>query len=526
MNSLDELFNGLDSTTLDPCDVICEAYEDCKAVGVNLTHSLINARNLSNRIVGDYNLNCKQAEIRCLQEGGTQSDYSFYEEAASEGAIGKLRAIINRIIEFWRDLCRKISLQVRTKLCGAQAKTTVKRMKKEVQLNPGLAQKQVQAPDITSALSVISQYRKYADLNDAKLVKGLFSTSELKGFGATVVDFAKAFQNATVGAAATCVITVAGLILAIEQEMDKLPIYVGNLEQSQSHILDRLSQTVSDETAVTAAAALQEAANFRVQLGKQELETHMKYLADLIKLAKEQLLNAKGKGTINVNVTESGDDPIGSEGFISDINSILGDTGSEYFTEGANIDATKIFAEMKKDYAAFMKDCKKAYRDGNYPEAKKKLAGAVRTLDKAISNIDALEGDNTTSILLGAVARAILSSLKATLLGAVTFGIGSLASMINDSYKQIDGIKEDIDNKGGYTGSAMNSYIRTFKGSITRMKKACAKMSEKINEAEKAAKVEESWNFAGYEDDEDASYYTEGANNEDTFLDDLLNDIF
>lgn len=341
MDSLDALFNDLESATKDPCDIICEACEEYKGTALGYARALMNAQLLSNEIGRDFKLNLKQAELHCLQCGGTQDDYMLYEDAAEQGAIGKLRAIIAQIIQFWADLCRKTMQIIKTKICTAQAKAAVKKMKNEVRLNSELANKRIQAPDITSALSVIAKYRKLSDINDAKFVRGIFSASPEKGILATVSSFETAFKNATAGAAAVCVLTVGGLIIAIEEEMDKLPRYVTNLETTQSHILDRLSQTISDETAEATTQALQAAMNFRVQLGKQELDTHMTYLKNLISLAKEILANAKGKGDTTINVVESGDEILGVDdiaaildGGLDDMDMLVAESGDT--TQGAD----------------------------------------------------------------------------------------------------------------------------------------------------------------------------------------------
>lgn len=302
------LFDEMDPSVVPPIDLICEAYDEYIGVSLNTARAFANANMLTNTIQRDYELNCMNAELRCLKHGGTADDYAFYEDAAGQGALGKLKSIIDKVIQFWKDLCHKMKMTIQTKICTAQAKKSVGKMKKVLALNPGLGNTKVTAPDMSSALKVISKYRGVCDINNARYIKGILATSQAKGIGATISDFNKAFDKATVGSAATCVLTLTGLVLAIESEMDALPKALGNLEERENVILERLASTVSDRSEVSATAALQAAANFRVQLGKQELDTHMKYLHDLIQIAKEKILNLQGKGTINANVREEAED--------------------------------------------------------------------------------------------------------------------------------------------------------------------------------------------------------------------------
>jgi hypothetical protein len=362
---------------------------------------------------------------------------------------------------------------------------------------PDVANQKITAPDMTGALAVINRYRKGLDKQDAKMIKGLSGRpQEVKGLIATIESFVNSFDTVLGRTAAMTTVTVAGLVAAVEAEMDKLPAYSRNLEASQSHIFKRLSATVSDETAAYAMGALQQSANFRVQLGKQELDTRIKWIHDAVMVLKGKYIEiTTGKAPINVNVKLEDGEELPYDNSYDDMVDMLGELGTngiieesgDAFMEGASAEAFKARFEHGKDYVKSMKTAKKLYRDGKYSEAKAELKNTKKILDNYEKDLNSLD-TTTASTMWGAFVGSILISIKATLAALVTFGIGGIAVTLKEVYDFLE-----VQKKEGCAKAEHNNLILTkSKAALISMRKAVAKMEEKCGVSRK----DESWDEA------------------------------
>lgn len=419
MNELEEMFQKSASELFPSLDVITEGYDDTQKVFTCFDRTCAEAQVLTNNIVRDYGLNCKQIQLKCFKEDGTADDIAFYEDRASQGAIGKMKSIIDKLLTLWADMVRKIKATITTKLCSAEAKAAVKKMKKTLDANPTLRNIKVSAPDITTALSVISKYNGLCKVEDAQYVRSLTGETKVKSIGKLAEDFQKSFKKAITGKAALCTLTIGGLILAIEAEMDKLPSILKEVDMKESTIIKRLGATVSYDTEVGSVAALQQAANFRVQLGKQELETHCQYLHDMVTKAKQAISESlSGKAPIVNNVVEGGE-----ETSMPSVDDYFENSDDEIFDEGANLDARNILKETKSKFTEKCAAIKKMIKAGNYDSAIKECKNAKAILSDADKKIQKLPVDTQT--IIAGYALDDLTGLCKT--------IGSIATVMTTS---------------------------------------------------------------------------------------------
>lgn len=426
MNELEKVFDAASSDVFPTLDVVVEGCDDAYNTLNTYGKTCVQAQVLSNNILRDYELNCKQIRLKCYTEDGTEDDFCFYEEKARNGAVGQLKKILDKIVMLWQDIVRKIKAIITTKICSTTARTAVKKMKKTLDANPKLKTIKVKAPSITTALGVIEGFRRKCNLENTQYVKTLTGVKQVKSIGGLVEDFNKSFGRAIVGKAAVCTLTLAGLIIAIEAEMDKLPSVLEEVDLRETTIIRRLGATVSEDVEVGAAAAFQQAANFRVQLGKQELETHCQYLHNMVQTAKDSISQAlTGKAPILVEDAdneretrmltvdeyfgqdESFDESVAFEGYDFD-------NPDETFDEGANLDARRIFKAFDKETTELGKEISKLNKLGAYSEASKKCDELIKLMDTAESQILAL---NVTpgSIAFGIVVQYLVSMCKVAL---------------------------------------------------------------------------------------------------------------
>lgn len=397
MNELEKLFETASSDVFPSLDVIVEGCSEASAAFDVYGKTCVQAQVLSNNILRDYELNCKQIQLKCYTEGGTDDDFSFYEEKASKGAVGKLKAIFDKIVTLWQDIVRKVKAVVTTKICSTTAKTAVKKMKKTLDTNPKLKTIKVKAPSITTALNVIEGFRKKCNIENTQYVKTLTGTTQVKSIGGLVEDFQKSFGKAIVGKAAVCTLTLAGLIIAIEAEMDKLPTILEEVDLRETTIIKRLGATVSEDVEVGAAAAFQQAANFRVQLGKQELDTHCKYLHDMVQTAKDSISQAlTGKAQILEEDEASG------ENRMLTVEEYFGQ--DESFDEGANADARSILTSVRVEYTKSVQKIKQDIRKGKYDEAAGTCKSCRQLISDAQTKVSSIPANAREAVIGGLIA--------------------------------------------------------------------------------------------------------------------------
>lgn len=95
----------------------------------------------------EYAINCEEAELKVLNEGGTADDLAYLCEEATDGVIKKtidgIKKIFETVIKFIKDLAKKIADFV----TGKTAKDAVDKMEDAVKANPELGKTKVEIPD-------------------------------------------------------------------------------------------------------------------------------------------------------------------------------------------------------------------------------------------------------------------------------------------------------------------------------------------------------------------------------------------
>lgn len=256
----------------------------------------------------ELEINLAKCELKCYQENGTMDDLVYLEEAANDGALGKLKNLLDAIIAAFKEWISSIKTKVLKNIASAEARKTIKTAEKKIKLNPFLAKKKVEINSTTKARSVIDTYKSKVDKFSAKLVvKGVVGEQEMKTLRDTKEAFRLDFKNAIMGKAAVVSITVATLISQLSYEIDKLPSYIDDVEKQHTTVLTKLKGTLSPEAAAACSAATNAAANFRSELAREEVNTAIDGIMGEMRVLKSAVMKAKGNTEVKP-VKESADD--------------------------------------------------------------------------------------------------------------------------------------------------------------------------------------------------------------------------
>lgn len=306
MNGLELLMENENGIEVSQRGFFAEASENLDMLTTGLQKNLNRAQLIVESAERELDLNISNAELKCMKENGTYDDLMYLEDAADEGAATKLKKVIDKIIQMFKDFCTNIRNKVMSKICSAEARKTLSVAEKKIKLNPILSRKKVEVPNIKKSLGVINKYKSKCDKIAAKQIKGLIAEGSAKSLADTKDEFRSEFNKSISGSAGVAMITVSALVAQLNSEIDKLPHFVDNCEKVHCVTLEKLKATVSDETAAAATAATQACMNFRTELAKEELNQHLGYVMDLMAALKKAVIRAKGKQEIQ-DVEESAD---------------------------------------------------------------------------------------------------------------------------------------------------------------------------------------------------------------------------
>ena len=257
----------------------------------------------------ELSINLAQAELKCMMEDGTDDDRAYLEPAAEDGALAKLKKMIQAVIDAWKAWISQKKTKVISKICSAEARSILAKTEKRVKLNPILARKKVEVMDGKKALGVIHSYKSKNDKILAKTVKGVLTENTMKTLVDTKEAFREDYKNAIAGSAGSTMITVAALLAQLNAEIGSLPSYVDKMENTTSQALERLKSTCTEEAAAAATAATNAAANFGAELAKEEINVVVDSIMNKMSVLKNQVLHAKDTEINNVKpVKESADD--------------------------------------------------------------------------------------------------------------------------------------------------------------------------------------------------------------------------
>lgn len=271
-------------------------------------------------VCADLDINIQKSELKVMTESGTDDDLAYLVEAATEGAIAKIKKTVQVIIEAFTKFISDLKDRVVRVVVNKTTRDTLSKVEKKVKLNPFIARKKVQVVDKKKPLAVIEKYKNKCDKNIAKVKGGIFKQSDVEGIFKDRDDFDKDYKAAVAGTAAMTTITVANLIKTINSELDSLPKTIDSIGKETTDIVNRFCDSIEDDEVIASTrAAYSACANFRTKLGKYESNEHVDFIMQAIGVLKKEVAKIKGNTEADVaKESTEGDDFDGAESFFED----------------------------------------------------------------------------------------------------------------------------------------------------------------------------------------------------------------
>lgn len=253
-------------------------------------------------VESEFNINIQRSELKVMKESGTYDDLLMLEDAAEEGAIVKLKKVVDAIIEAFKEFIKDLKDKVVRIVVNKTTRQTLSQIEKKVKLNPFLAKKKVKVIDKKKPLAVINKYKGICDKNIAQVKAGVFKQSKIEGIYKAKENYEADYKKAVAGTAAVMTITVAALIAQINKDLNDLPNMITKIDKETTEIVEKFCQSVDEETAVGARAAFTACANFRTKLGKAEANEHVDSIMDGIRALKNEVKGLKPAKEIQESV--------------------------------------------------------------------------------------------------------------------------------------------------------------------------------------------------------------------------------
>lgn len=340
----------------------------------------------------EFAINVKQAEIKVIEESGTDSDLQFLTEAAEEGLVTKLKNGISAIIKAFTEFISDLKDKVVRIIVKKESRDQLRKIEKKVKLNPLLSKKKVKISDKKAEMKLIKKYENECDKIIAKiLAKG--GNVQVNVIGGLQDSFDGSYRKVIAASAASMTITLGALVALINKQIDELPTALNGVGKDTSAALQKLlNSAIDDEAAASCKAAYSAVARFRSSLGKKEANLEVQSLMENVKEAKRALKIDKSKPVVGESVEDSYD------------------YDYEDFTEGANLEIRSQLKALKAKYKGSITAIRDYRKSRDYTNAVKE----VSNLESILSEYEGMI--NGTISTTGSVIFGLFTSWSVTFL--------------------------------------------------------------------------------------------------------------
>ena len=487
-------------------------------------------------VIGQFGIDLKRAELKVLQESGTNEDLIYLREEAEDGALAKAKKAIDKIIDNFKNFVHEIQLKIMVLIQKKETKETIDQVEKKIRFNPFLAKKKVDVVNTKEQLSAVA----WANAQLQKLLSKIRGGKEVSPDEVTEVadEFDKKMSKA--GAVSNAVkMTLADAVKKLKEVGNKMVDSIESAKKTTSNLIED-AKGMSEKLFASVTGAINRIASAASSFGKAAVNAIVNAWKELIATIKSACTGIKeklsGSNDDDNNVTESYDDHEFDEldGLLESVSDVLGesfddDIDDDVFTEGANKEMLASVKLLKVSCTKNIRAAYKAYKKGDIDGAKKKLAEAKEGFAKAHDQYRSILTKNSLGeAILGSMLRGWVDFIHMLVGTLVSLPLGGIGGVFVGWYKGIKNTYDDvsqlvIDVKNGeFSLSWFNGMRNKAETAFRDTAKSIDKLSAILKVEDKSeddvkdmdTSIEESaddgYEFMNYNDD----VFTEGANKE------------
>ena len=349
----------------------------------------------------EFDIDCGEAELKVIQESGTQNDLDILCEAAQEGLVNRVINGIKTAIKALQEFIKSVVEKIKSAFSNKKTDEAIDKLEEACKTNPKLKNKKIEIYDIEGEQKCLQEGMDKLSAKSAKIQSGNSSGTDSKDIDDIVEQTSKKRAKIIAASTATVITVGAGIVLfkklrkSVDGENASL---IKNANDSAKKSADAAEKVLKGDFNNDEILAQSKATTSFIQLAKQKVSGAVSGINVLFK---------KLKGATVVDNPE-----VKKESVETDIdNSVTlyeeAVKNANYVSEGANIDYLKIYKQSKKDYKNYLKLAKTANKSGKYKEAISFFEKAKKEIEKAKNEIDKVEGKFTSSILSWCCSYAI-----------------------------------------------------------------------------------------------------------------------
>lgn len=251
-------------------DVLADIQESCDR------YNKLDARcaNYAEYSFKEYETNLKEAELKVLTEGGSESDLIYLEAEAKEGFIVRSKNIIGKLTSELKERVSDIKKSVTDYVNDKETQNTIKAVENLLSENPSLDKKSIEILDADEIDKIYNQSLSEVDSKLSKYKAGHFSPNDREDLD----NMKKKYDSAMKAALGTVVVaSAAAVIISIKnaaKKAEKLDNEAGAYDANSF----KFSEDASPEDVANAMEALRfrnrlitEYGNYLLRIGNKGL---------------------------------------------------------------------------------------------------------------------------------------------------------------------------------------------------------------------------------------------------------------
>lgn len=489
--------------------------------------------------LGQFSIDLKKAELKVLQESGTDDDLIYLREEAEEGALGKAKKAIDKIIENFKNFVNEIKLKILVIIQKKETKETIETVEKKIRFNPFLARKKVDVENTKDQMSAVA----WANSQLQKLLSKIRCGKEVTPEEVTEIadEFDKKMTKA--GSVSNAIkTTLADAVKRLKDLGNKMADNIESARKATASIIED-AKGMSEKLFASVSGALNRIATTASSFGKSAINAIVNAWKDLISTIKSACVCIKDKITGNGSNQKSDDDDNVTESVfddddLNDLDALLENTSSifdesnydydslqgDVFTEGKNTVYIGLARRLQIDVRRDINEAWRALeKNGDIVEAKNKMRSAKSSFMRIYDEYKKMNQDKNSVVEAGLGTMYVMwLTVCEVICGHIIGKCGLKTKWGGPIVGIIDGIralretfsqwKNDISNKE-FTAASLNMARNRVETAFRDTAKALDKLTDAIGKIQDISDEAESMT---------AKLKKESADDFDQELDDML----
>lgn len=250
----------------------------------------------------EYMTNVKEAELKVINENGTEDDLIYLEKGASEGFIVRAKNVIDKMIEAVVKFVTDIVNNIKDFFSDKTVDKTIKSVEKASKTNPKIKNAKVKIPDVDKGISFFKKEEDKCDRKLAMVSAGKFSSSDKKDIEEVSSSFSKGKAAAAGSLVLVSVGVAIGALLRARNEVKKTGDDTKTLAEQAKKINDNISGENNDITPENIATS-KDVIDISCALKKEKSKALFDYTQKIFK-AIRSVFTGSGEVDTDINLKE------------------------------------------------------------------------------------------------------------------------------------------------------------------------------------------------------------------------------